>query len=158
MNYANYDEKVVLLLEVKLVGWPLERPLCSPSDIGNAPEMRQLRNALKSGACKWARLTAGEVKAHTDEIEMRRKKGEVVGKPRKRRSDAGAPRAKRQRAADKENQGPPAKKQKKNARASTSKMPTAAGKKSKAKAYTSRPFVVDEDEDEDNEDNEDDDE
>jgi len=115
MNYANYERAIVLLYGVKVVGWPLEE-FVSPSDITNITNMRKLRDAWKAGACKWVRLTQAELDAHAASIEARQKSGEVVGKPRKKRSDAGIARGKRKRG-DKENMGPKSKRSKVSQRA-----------------------------------------
>jgi hypothetical protein len=121
MNYANYEKAIVLLHGVKVVGWPLD-DFVSPSDVTNITDMRKLRDAWKAGACKWVRLTQAELDAHCASIEVRESSGEVVGKPRKKRSDAGVARGKRRRD-DKENAGP------KGPRSKRSKVSGAAAKK-----------------------------
>ena len=89
MNYANYDTSIVLVYSVQLVNWPLDGGVVSPSQLKNTADMRKLRNALKAGECRWKKLTATEVQAHDNEIKSRHVKGEVISKPRKKRSDAG---------------------------------------------------------------------
>lgn len=157
MNYANYDEKIVLLHEVRLDGWPLER-FCSPADVVNLTDMRKLRNALRSGVCRWKRLSAAELKAHAESIERRRESGKVVGRSRKKRSDAGVQRGKRRRAdnsgANKENEGPSLKRQKQG-QASTLRKP-APHKNTKKKSFSSREFIGLSDEDKDEDTDEDD--
>jgi hypothetical protein len=141
MNYANYETSIVQAYSVQLINWPLERGVVSPSQITNTADMRKLRNALKSGECKWRQLTAAEVKAHADELDARRAGGEVVGKPRKWRSDAGVKRKQREDGADKENERP--KKQKK---VVPSRRPTGTGAKGKkSQGPTSREFISDSD-------------
>jgi hypothetical protein len=110
MNYANYERAIVLLYGVKVVGWPLKE-FVSPSDITNITNMQKLHDAWKVGACKWVRLTQAELDAHAASIEAWQKSGKVVGKPRKKRSDAGVAHGKRKRG-DKENMGPKSKRSK----------------------------------------------
>jgi hypothetical protein len=141
MNYANYERVIVLLHGVKVVGWPLEM-FVSPSDITNIINMRKLRDAWKTGACKWVRLTQGELDAHAASIEAREKNGEVVGKPRKKRSDAGVIRGKRKRA-DKENVGTKAKRSKASRRA------TKKASNGKSRKPSSAEFVISSDEEDD---------
>ena len=143
MNYANYDTSIVLVYGVQLVNWPLDGGVVSPSQLTNTADMRKLRNALKSGECRWKKLTATEVQAHDNEIEARRAKGEVIGKPRKKRSDAGV---KRKRVADdgeKENERPKSKKQKKGGSSKQHPAKKATGKKSQVP--TSREYITDSD-------------
>jgi len=88
MNYDNYDEKVVQKLKVKLVGWPFEK-IISPTKLYTIGELRTLRDVLRSGACCWVQMSKLELKAHANDIAMRREGGEVIGKARKERSDKG---------------------------------------------------------------------
>jgi len=141
MNYANYEKAIMLLHGVKVIGWPLEE-FVSPSDITNITEMRKLCNAWKTGACKWVRLTQVDLDAHAASIEARQKNGEVVGKPRKKRSDAGVARGKRKRG-DKENMRPKSKRSKVSQRAKKT------ASKGKSKRPSSAEFISSSDEDED---------
>lgn len=95
MNYANYDEKIVIPYRIKLVGHPFG--VKNPSDITTINDLRTLRAVLKSGDCKWVRLTQVEVAAHTEDLEQRHTSGEAIGKARKKRSDAGVSRGSRKR-------------------------------------------------------------
>ena len=152
MNYANYNTAIVQVHGVKLAGFPLER-FVNPSEVTNITDMRRLRNALRSGECKWVRLSQAELDAHAEDLEARRKDGEVVGKPRKKRSDAGVLRGKRKRVdmdGDKENQGT-APKKKKTSQSLDQRKSKAASQRPKmyammSKQPKSREFV-DEDED-----------
>lgn len=141
MNYVNYEKAIMLLHGVKIVGWPLEA-FVSPSDVTNVIDIRKLRDAWKSGACKWVRLTAAELNIHAASLEEREKNGETVGKPRKKRSDAGVTRGKRKRD-DKENAGPSAKRSKGSQHGAKKKaakvVKTAA--KGKSKQPTSAEFI-----------------
>jgi hypothetical protein len=145
MNYVNYEKAIMLLHGVKIVGWPLEA-FVSPSDVTNVIDIRKLRDAWKSGACKWVRLTAAELNIHAASLEEREKNGEAVGKPRKKRSDAGVTRGKRKRD-DKENAGPSAKRSKGSQRGSKKK----TAPKDKSKQPTSAEFIDSSDEEDWNE-------
>jgi hypothetical protein len=145
MNYANYEKAIVLLHGVKVVGWPLEE-FVSPSDITNTTDMRKLRDAWKTGACKWVRLTQTELDAHSASIEVREKNGEVVGKPRKKRSDAGVIRGKRKRD-DKENAGTNA--GTKSKRSKAGRRATKKAQKTKTKKSLSAEFIDSSDEEDD---------
>jgi hypothetical protein len=151
MNYANYDTSIVQAYSVQLTGWPLDGGVVSPAHITNTADMRKLRNALKSGECRWKKLTTSEVEAHADDIEARRANGEVVGKQRKKRSDAGVKRKRVDDGNDKENERPRSKKQKAMARRKDSSSKATAKKKTTAKKSqvpTSREYISDSDEDE----------
>jgi len=139
MNYVNYEKAIMLLHGVKIVGWPLEA-FISPSEITNIVDMRKLRDAWKSGACKWVRLTQAELDTYAVSLDERQKNGEVVGKPRKKRSDAGVLRGKRKRD-DKENSGPSSKRLKRTApRATKKNVPKTVGK-GKSKQPVSAEFI-----------------
>src|ERR1700722_20199352 len=100
INYLNYEKAIVLLNGVRVVGWPLKE-FESPLDITNITNMRKLRDTWKMGACKWVQLPQAELDGHAASIEAWQKSGEVVGKQRKKRSDAGVARGKCKRG-DKE--------------------------------------------------------
>ena len=141
MNYANYEKAIVLLHGVKVVGWPFKE-FVSPSDITNITDMRKLHDAWKTGACKWVWLTQAELDTHMASIEARQKSGKVVGKPRKKRSDAGITSGKCKRG-DKENMGPKSK------RSKVSQRTTKKALKGKSKQPSSAEFISLSDEDED---------
>jgi hypothetical protein len=92
MNYFNYDIKIVSELGRKLVGWPAKVKFANPSEIGTVSEIRTLRDALRSGECHWVKLTKSQIEGHKADLESRREAGQTVGKPRKKRSDAGTKR------------------------------------------------------------------
>ena len=141
MNYANYEKAIMLLHGVKVIGWPLKE-FVSPSDITNITEMRKLRDAWKMGACKWVRLTQADLDAHAASIEARQKNGEVVGKPRKKRSDAGVVHRKHKRG-NKKNAGP------KSERSNVSQHATKKALKGKSKQPSNAKFIDSSDEDRD---------
>jgi hypothetical protein len=89
MNYMNYDKVIVLGLRVKLVGWPKAVSFAKPSSIGSVVNARMLHDALMSGECHWIKLTTRQVDDHRKELENCEAEGETIGKPRKKRSDAG---------------------------------------------------------------------
>jgi hypothetical protein len=151
MNYVNYEKAIMLLHGVKIVGWPLEA-FVSPSDITNIIDMRKLRDAWKSGACKWVRLTQAELDTHAASMDERQKNGEVVGKPRKKRSDAGVRRGKRKRD-DKENAGPSSKRPKTAQRAAKKNAPKKVVK-AKSKQPVSAEFISSSEDDWDEDDEE----
>ncbi|KAG1894803.1 uncharacterized protein F5891DRAFT_1151914 [Suillus fuscotomentosus] len=92
MNYHNYETAIVETYGVRLVGWPHGVNFISPSNIGTVGDIRKLRDALKSCICYWTVLSPEEVKSHAAELNTRRLAGEIVRKPRKKRSDSGVPR------------------------------------------------------------------
>jgi hypothetical protein len=89
MNYVNYDDNVVRRYRVKIVGWTYS-VFVNPADINTITDIRTLRDALKTGSCHWVSLSTQEMKDHEQEVEARRTNGDIVGKPRKERSDKGA--------------------------------------------------------------------
>ncbi|KAF7965152.1 hypothetical protein HWV62_45392 [Athelia sp. TMB] len=146
MNYVNYKEKIVIPFQVKLVGHPFG--IKNPSDINTITDLRTLRNALKTKQCQWVRITEEEADALTKDIRSRREKGEVVGKPRAKRSDAGVARGTNKRSRSDENQDPSSsrapKKRKGNGQKTAGKKTKPAKDKGKAKrAPTSSEFVED---------------
>ncbi|KAF8507902.1 hypothetical protein BU17DRAFT_71015 [Hysterangium stoloniferum] len=113
MNYTNYETTIVQAHGVKLIGFSLNQ-FVNPSEVTNITDMQQLHNALRSGECKWIRLLQPELDIHAEGCKACHKDGEVVGKPRKKRCDAGVLRGKQKRAgmdSDKEKQDTLSKKQ-----------------------------------------------
>lgn len=150
MNYVNYEKAIMLLHGVKIVGWPLEA-FVSPSDVTNVIDIRKLRDAWKSGACKWVRLTAAELNIHAASLEEQENDGEAVGKPRKKRSDAGVTHGKRKRD-NKENAGPSAKRSKGSQRGAKKAVKAVkAAANGKSKQPTSSEFIDSSDEEDSNE-------
>lgn len=104
MEYVKYKH-LVSTHGVHLVDYPLPA-ITSPSNITSMTDLRKLRDALKTRTCKWVRMTPDEYKEHADKVANEADDEEpATGKTRKRRSDAGKPRAKRARV-DKENERP----------------------------------------------------
>jgi hypothetical protein len=150
MNYANYETSIIQAYNMQLINWPLDGGVVSPSQITNTTDIRKLCNALKAGECRWKQLTATEMQAHADKMEVCRAKGEVIGKLRKWRSDVGVKRTQVDNNRDKENKRPKSKKQKQAVQqgkgGSSSKKPTAKKATSKkSQAPTSRAYITDSD-------------
>ncbi|KAI6010382.1 hypothetical protein BKA83DRAFT_4068639 [Pisolithus microcarpus] len=87
----NYNTAIVEMYGVKLLGWPTGVPFVNPSSIGTVSEIRKLCNSLKSGECRWKKLSKAQRNAFSSKLEAHRASGEVVKKPRKKHSDAGVP-------------------------------------------------------------------
>src|ERR1700722_1825072 len=75
MNYANYNMAIVEHYKVKLIGWTYDK-FVNPSLIGTMPDICMLRDALKSGECRWIKLDRHQLQAHRDEIKKRQENGE----------------------------------------------------------------------------------
>src|ERR1700722_5299006 len=88
MNYDNYDMAIVERYKVKLTGWTHEK-FANPSHIGTMAGICKLRDALRSGTCHWVRLDAEQIQAHSYALQERRRNGEIIGCPRRQRSDKG---------------------------------------------------------------------
>ncbi|KAJ7600187.1 hypothetical protein C8J56DRAFT_879917 [Mycena floridula] len=93
MSYSHYDRDIILAHKVHIIGWPAQVPFIAPSTLTRAADIRDLLDALKSGACRWAKVTKAELSEAQDRV--------AVEEPKKRRerSDAGGTHAKRKRAA-----------------------------------------------------------
>lgn len=103
MNYTNYETAIVERYRVNLVGWTFPR-LVSPSEIGTIDDIRTLRDALKTGACKWVRLSKRELAAHSEAVAQWREDGEVIGKKRKERSNKGVKRKRKDKGREEEDE------------------------------------------------------
>ena len=108
MNYVNYDTAIVGDLRRRLLGWPKDVKFANPSEIGTVGDIRKLRDCLKSGQCHWVKLTQSQVDEHMADMQNRRDAGEIIGKQRKKRSDAGTTRKRKQRSENLENEEPEA--------------------------------------------------
>ncbi|KAI6018976.1 hypothetical protein BKA83DRAFT_4464850 [Pisolithus microcarpus] len=82
---------IVKMYGVKLLGWPTGVPFVNPSSIGTVSEICKLRNSLKSGECRWKKLSKAECNAFSSKLEACCASGEVVKKPCKKCSDVGVP-------------------------------------------------------------------
>ncbi|KAI5992956.1 hypothetical protein EDD15DRAFT_2167641 [Pisolithus albus] len=99
INFVNFEVAIKARYGIDLLGWPEGVPFQSPHTITNAEHLRTLRDALKAGTCRWAYMTRQQCVQYQDQLKERRSTGELVGKPRKKRSDAG--RKRRRTAAGK---------------------------------------------------------
>jgi hypothetical protein len=94
MNYESYEEKIVHKHGVVLEGWTFEK-FANPSDLSSAiAPLKQLRDALHGGACKWRRLSKQERDGRWKEYQDGIASGETHAKTRQTRSDAGRKRKK----------------------------------------------------------------
>jgi hypothetical protein len=84
MNYVNYDKVIVLVLGVKLVGWPKTVNFVKPSSIGSVIDASTLHDAFKTGECHWIKLTTRQIEDHQTQLESREAEGETAGQPRKK--------------------------------------------------------------------------
>ncbi|KAI5999603.1 hypothetical protein EDD15DRAFT_2193646 [Pisolithus albus] len=91
MHGKNIEERnsVEARYSIDLLGWPEGVPFQSPRAITNAEHLWTLRDALKAGTCRWVYMSRQQCEQFQDQLKERRTAGEVVGKPRKKRSDAG---------------------------------------------------------------------
>ncbi|KIJ59174.1 hypothetical protein HYDPIDRAFT_33466 [Hydnomerulius pinastri MD-312] len=103
MNFVNFDVTIKSKLGIDLMGWPADAKFQSPFNMTNIEHVRSLRDALKSGTCRWVHMSPQERREHADALQAHRASGEIVNKPHKKRSDAGVPR-KHKQVAGKENQ------------------------------------------------------
>ena len=84
MQYGNYDIAIKLQYGVDLVGFPGE--MRNPSKIGNVADLQVIRDKLKSGACKWVKMSREDKAAWAEKMQG---KG---GRQRAVRSDLGTKR------------------------------------------------------------------
>ncbi|KAG2126567.1 uncharacterized protein EDB93DRAFT_1097035 [Suillus bovinus] len=92
INYANFDTAIKEKLLIDMKGWSKGVPFQSPTNINDLNALLKLRGALKDGSCHWFRMTPHQCDKFHALLDARRKSGEKVGKPRKKRADAGMPR------------------------------------------------------------------
>ena len=65
-----------------------------------------MHKLCKSSECKWNLLTITEITAHANKLETHHARGEVVGKLRKWRSDAGVKCKRQEDGIDSDNERP----------------------------------------------------
>ncbi|KAG1733255.1 hypothetical protein EDD22DRAFT_830056 [Suillus occidentalis] len=118
MNYPNYMKAIVLSYSVILEGWPTTIPFTSPWNIHTVSDMRALRNALKAGTCAWRTMSRSELEKYKADVERRQIAGEVIGKPCKKRSDAGTSHKRKNAAGGSKENRRPSKKSREQTRAS----------------------------------------
>ncbi|KAI0349009.1 hypothetical protein OH77DRAFT_1515077 [Trametes cingulata] len=96
MNYVHFTRDVQLKYGITMEGWTHSQ-WANPSELSNSiPPLKELRDTLKAGTCRFVRLTPDQLSAIQKEYEEQikggnnaRKKRSDAGKPRKKRSDAG---------------------------------------------------------------------
>ena len=103
MNYNNYNTAIVETYGLKLLGWPTSVPFTNPSNIGTIGEIHKLRDALKSGECRWKKMLKSERGAFNTDLDTCHAAGESVKKPRKKCSDAGVSRKHKNTGTGEEN-------------------------------------------------------
>ncbi|KAI5985268.1 hypothetical protein EDD15DRAFT_2130617, partial [Pisolithus albus] len=89
INFINFEVAIKARYGIDILGWPEGVPFQSPHAITNAEHLRILHDALKAGMCHWAYMSRQHLEQFQDQLKERRSAGELIGKPRKRRSDAG---------------------------------------------------------------------
>jgi len=89
MNYAQFEKEIVLRYRIILEGWTYEK-FINPSKLSlSLPGLTKLHNALKSGLCKFVKLSADERKARMEKYQEKLSSEEIQLFQRKRRCDAG---------------------------------------------------------------------
>ncbi|KAJ7078406.1 hypothetical protein B0H15DRAFT_954537 [Mycena belliarum] len=83
MNYENYIPAIVEKHNVGLVGWPAGVDFKRMSKQSSMVSLRKLRDALKSGTCRWKVLTKTERQGLVDQFKAMVDNGEVTQKTRK---------------------------------------------------------------------------
>jgi len=86
---------------IDLLGWLEGVPFQSPRAITNVENLWALRDVLKEGTCRWAYMTRQQHVQFQEQLAERRTAGEVVGKPRKKRSNMGRKRCRTESAKGK---------------------------------------------------------
>ncbi|KAG1894290.1 uncharacterized protein F5891DRAFT_985172 [Suillus fuscotomentosus] len=89
INYANFGTTIKEKLGIDLKGWPEGIPFQSPTSLNDLNALLKLRNALKDGSCHWFCMSPRQREEYSTQLTARRKRGETIGKPHKKRSDAG---------------------------------------------------------------------
>jgi hypothetical protein len=84
MNYINYESGIVEKFGVALIGWPVDGKVQNPGGLG-LDEGLVLRNALEEKECRWIILTEEEQEARKIQNTQRKKDGEQIYVPRKKR-------------------------------------------------------------------------
>ncbi|EGO30687.1 hypothetical protein SERLADRAFT_404750 [Serpula lacrymans var. lacrymans S7.9] len=73
-----------------------DMPFVNPSVIGTVLKICKLREARKTGSCHWVKLTQAQLQEHKAQLNEHGQAGEVLKKKRKKKSDAGVVRKRRQ--------------------------------------------------------------
>ncbi|KAJ3494878.1 hypothetical protein NMY22_g20009 [Coprinellus aureogranulatus] len=102
MKYKQYEKHICLEYHVQLRGWPEGVKFDSPYQMGRIADLEKLRDALRTGECKWVKLKPNEYKELQERVAARdppaRKTRADKGQKRKRDSGGNSgrePRAKK---------------------------------------------------------------
>ena len=93
MAWKHYPTKVCLKYGLNLVGYPHDE-ICDPSNL-TVDELFALRETLQKGTCGFKRLPDSDKDALQLTVDEQERRGENPWGKRKRRSDAGKPKKKR---------------------------------------------------------------
>jgi hypothetical protein len=92
INYTNFKTAIKEKLAIDIKGWPEGVAFQSPTSMNDLHALLKLRGALKDGSCHWFRMTPHQHDEFHALLDACHKRGENVGKQRKKRADAGVPR------------------------------------------------------------------
>ncbi|KAG1763544.1 hypothetical protein EDD22DRAFT_750733, partial [Suillus occidentalis] len=92
INYTNFETAIKEKLAIDIKGWPEGVTFQSPTSVNDLRALLKLRGALRDGSCHWFRMTPRQRDEFHALLDARRKRGENVGKQRKKRADTGVPR------------------------------------------------------------------
>ncbi|KAK0209943.1 hypothetical protein IW262DRAFT_1281102 [Armillaria fumosa] len=88
MNYIHYDTDIIAQHHVRLDGWPMGIKFENLSNIKNLQDLRRLRDALRTTACKWIKMNKKQIKAHENDLIRWEASSEVIKRKWQERSDA----------------------------------------------------------------------
>ncbi|KAG2359349.1 hypothetical protein BDR07DRAFT_1245898, partial [Suillus spraguei] len=91
INYTNFSTAIKEKLRIDLKGWPEDVSFQSSTSINDHNALLKLHKALKDGSCHWFPMSLSQQEEHSAQLNTCRKRGETIGKPQKKHSDAGAP-------------------------------------------------------------------
>ncbi|PCH43996.1 hypothetical protein WOLCODRAFT_141380 [Wolfiporia cocos MD-104 SS10] len=87
MNYKNYEKDIVCRYSIELIGWT-HKKWANPSDLSTSlPPLQKLLDALKSGECRFIRLSAAALLERKKEYARKLDAGEITSW--KKRKDTG---------------------------------------------------------------------
>jgi hypothetical protein len=89
MQYVQYHKEIVMRHGVALKGWT-HPTFANPSDLSTSlPPLQELLDAIKSGQCKFVKLTTEQRKAEDDQYRKKIESGEITVQVRATRKDKG---------------------------------------------------------------------
>ncbi|KAG2134262.1 hypothetical protein BD769DRAFT_1353274, partial [Suillus cothurnatus] len=92
INYANFGIAIKEKLSIDLKGWPEDVLFQSPTSLNDHNALLKLQNTLKDGSCHWFHMSPHQWEDYSTQLAMHCKRGETIGKPCKKCSDAGVAR------------------------------------------------------------------